>query len=92
MSNMTYKDKKRKAGQLVIRIAETARRRTVLDRLVLASGVSDGENRGANLPPGKLYVKTGPHLAYISVLVFFCFSLGCCFISFFEEFPGDLEF
>jgi len=41
------------------------------------SGVTDG-GKGANFLPGKLNVKTGPRLAYISVLLLFSFSLGCC--------------
>jgi len=31
--------------------------------------------------------KLGPHLAYISILVFFWFSVGCHFFAFFKEFP-----
>jgi len=35
--------------------------------------------------PGKLNVKTGSHIAYISVLVFFWFSVGCCFYCVFRS-------
>jgi len=60
---------------------------------IIASGVTDGGQRG-ELPPGKLNVKTGLpfHLAYISVLAFFWFSVGCCFSMFFGLFSGDFWF
>ena len=40
--------------------------------------------QGCKQPPGKLNVKAGPHWAYISVLVFFWFSVGC-FLAFFRS-------
>ena len=47
----------------------------------------------ANRPHlGKLNVKTGPHLTYISVVVFLWFSVGCCSFAFFGLFSGDLGF
>jgi len=46
--------------------------------------VRDGEVEGRIASLGKLHVKTGSHLAYISVLVFFCFSADCCFFALFS--------
>jgi len=47
---------------------------------------------GLIFPPGKLNAKTGPPLTYILLLVFFSFSVGCCFFVFLGLFPGDLGF
>jgi len=56
---------------------------------LITSGVTDGEAKGRIAPPGKLNVKAWPHLTYILVLVFFCFSVGC-FFAFCGVFSGDL--
>jgi len=39
----------------------------------LTSGEADKQQGRESPPPGKLNVKTGTQLAYISILVFFCF-------------------
>ena len=51
-----------------------------------------GGAEGRIAPPGKLNVNTGLHFPYISVLVFFWFSEGCCYFAFFGVFSGDLGF
>jgi len=49
---------------------------------ICCSGITDGETVG-RIAPGKLNVKTGHHeLAYISISIIFCFSVGCCFLHF----------
>jgi len=42
-------------------------------------GVPDGKAEELTASPGKMNVKTGPYLAYISILALFWFSVGCCF-------------
>ena len=43
-------------------------------------------------PPGKLNGRAGPYLAYISILAFSWFSVGCCIFAFFGVFLGHLGF
>jgi len=43
-------------------------------------------------PPDKLSVKNGPAYLAFRYLVFFWFSVDCCFLAFFEVFSGDYGF
>jgi len=45
------------------------------------------EGKGTIWSPGQLNVKTRSHLNYLSVLVFFWFSVCCCLFVFLEHFP-----
>ena len=52
------------------------------------NGITDGGAKVRIAPsPDMLNVKTGPHIAYIYVLVFFTFLVGFCFLRFPEYFP-----
>jgi len=51
--------------------------------------VVNGGRRGANTSPGKLNVKTLPHLAYILVFRFLLVFRRLLFLAFFRVFSGD---
>jgi len=60
---------------------------------VCCSGETDGREEGRFDSPGQLNAQPGPHVAYISALVFFnYFSVGCHLFAFFGVFSVDLGF